>query len=457
MTDKLHLLTATDLLSQYRRRKLSPVEVTRAVLDQIGRRNPELNAFVVLDAESALRDARASEARWQASKPAGLLDGVPVSIKDLLPARGWPTRFGSLTSSARGPWEDDAPAVARLREHGAVLLGKTTTSEFGLKGRGDSPLSGVTRNPWHPAHTPGGSSAGAVVAVAAGFGPLAVGTDGGGSIRVPAAYTGVVGLKPSFGRVPAWPAGVVGVPPHIGPIARSTRDAALLLTVIAEPDDRDPFRLPEAAGDFRDALGRNWRKTRIGVSATLGYAQVDPEIAAAFERVVRVFDELGAHLDAADPPFSSPAATLRTLFAARAAFTLRHLDEEARRQLDPAVLASAEEGEKLSALDYLEAEAARAELATRMAEYQRRFDLLITPTTAQPAPRLDAPPAPRDGSPFAYPFSLTRQPAISVPCGVTKSGLPIGVQIVGRPFEDGLVLAAADAIEARLGFPGLPQ
>jgi len=458
MSDELHRLSASELILAYRRRKLSPVEATRAVLDQISRREPELNAFVLLDPEAALRDARASEARWHASKPAGLLDGVPVSVKDLLLARGWPTRCGSLTVPSDGPWEVDAPAVARLREHGAVLLGKTTTSEFGLKGRGDSPLSGVTRNPWHPAFSPGGSSAGAVAAVAAGFGPLAVGTDGGGSIRVPAAYTGVVGLKPTFGRVPTSPAAVVGTPPHVGPIARSVRDAALLLSVISEADDRDPFRLPEAPGDFRDALGRSWNRTRIGVSPTLGHARVDAEILRGFERAVAVFEDLGASVEAAEPPIAAPLATLRTLFAARAAFSIRHLDEAARQKLDPVVLAAAREGERLTLLDYLEAEAARATLAEKMAEYHRRFDLLLTPTSAQPAPRLDAPfDAGRDSTPFAYPFSLTRQPAISVPCGTTRARLPIGLQIVGRPFQDGLVLAAADAVEARLGALRVPD
>jgi aspartyl-tRNA(Asn)/glutamyl-tRNA(Gln) amidotransferase subunit A len=445
------LLSATGLVALYRSKALSPVEATKAALARIERHDAAVNAWCHLDPDGALAAARASEARWQANKPAGLLDGIPISVKDLLLTRGWPTRAGSLTVPPGGPWDHDAPAVARLREHGAVLLGKTTTSEFGLKGRGDSPLSGVTRNPWHPAHTPGGSSAGAVAAVAAGFGPLAVGTDGGGSIRVPAAYTGVVGLKPSFGRVPTWPPALVGAPPHVGPIARTTRDAALLLSVLAEADDRDPFRLPEARGDFRDALGRNWKKTRIGASVGLGHARVDAGVTRAFDQALGVFAELGASVETADPPIPKAAATLRTLFSARAAFTIRALDAAARARLDPAILAAAEEGERLSALDLLDAEAARVALATSMAEYHRRYDLLVTPTTATTAPRLDAPlDAGREATPFAYPFSLPRQPAISVPCGLSQ-GLPVGLQIIGRHFEDGLVLAAADAYEARAG------
>ena len=337
MTGKLHTLTATELTFAYRRLELSPLEVVRAVLEHIERRNPELNAFALLDADAALESARASEARWLARKPNGLLDGVPVTVKDLLLARGWPTRAGSLTVRSEGPFEDDAPAVARLREHGAILLGKTTTTEFGLTGGSVSPASGVTRNPWHPAHTTGGSSAGAVTAVAAGFGPLAVGTDGGGSIRVPAAYSGVVGLKPSYGRVPAWPPALIGVPPHVGPIARTARDAALLLTVIAQPDERDPFRLPEPLGDFRDALRRSWKRATIGVSPTLGHAHVDADVARAFERALTAFEDLGARVELADPPIAPSLGTLRTLFAARAAFTVRHLDPQSREQLDPAV------------------------------------------------------------------------------------------------------------------------
>jgi aspartyl-tRNA(Asn)/glutamyl-tRNA(Gln) amidotransferase subunit A len=236
------------------------------------------------------------------------------------------------------------------------------------------------------------------------------------------------------------------------------RDAALLLTVIAGNDDRDPFRLPEAAGDFRDALGRSWGKIRIGVSPTLGYARVDAEIARAFEIAAASFEAIGAVIELADPPIAKSATTLRTLFAARAAFTVRHLDDRQRQKLDPAVLGAALEGERLTALDYLNAEAERVALAEAMARYHQHFDLLLTPTTAETAPLVDAlPDAQREATPFAYPFSLTRQPAISVPCGTTRAGLPIGLQIVGRPFEDGLVLSAADAYEQRFGFQRAPE
>ena len=221
MKNDLCALSATELLALYRRKKVSPVEVTRATLERIGKLNPVLNAFCLLDPDSSLKAAKQSEKRWLKGAPQGLLDGVPASIKDLIVTRGWPTLRGSRTTDPKGPWNDDAPVVARLREHGAVLLGKTTTPEFGWKGVTDNPLTGITRNPWNPKLTPGGSSGGAAAAVAAGMGPLAVGTDGGGSIRIPCSFTGLFGLKPSFGRVPAWPLSPMGTVAHLGPMTRT--------------------------------------------------------------------------------------------------------------------------------------------------------------------------------------------------------------------------------------------
>ncbi len=452
MTDAaLTALSATELVRLYRKRALSPVAVTRAVLNRIEAKNPSINAFVVVDTKGALAAAAESEARWGRGEPLGLLDGVPISVKDLLALRGLPTRRGSKTTSAEGPWDEDAPAVARLREQGAVLLGKTTTSEFGLKGLGDSPLTGVTRNPWHLGHTPGGSSAGAVAAVAAGFGPLAVATDGGGSIRVPSAFSGVVGLKPTFGVVSQSPPQIVGVPPHVGPVAHNVEDAALLLSVLSAPDVRDPLRAPLLRFDYRDSEPRSLAGVSIGYSKTLGFAEVSEEVSALFERAVGVFRSLGAAVEPSEPGFARPAAILQTLFWGRAALTVSTLSPEQRTQLDPAILASAEHGERLTALDYLRAEAQRIELAERMARYHRRFDLLLTPTIAGVAPEHDAPDALAQlaqRAPFAGAFSLTRQPAISIPIGVSAGGLPIGIQIVGRHFEDARVLAAARVFEA---------
>src|SRR5207302_2057648 len=249
-------------------KNLSPVEATRAVLERIERLNPVLNAFCLVDGEAAIASATESEGRWMKGAPMGALDGVPVSIKDLILTRGWPTLRGSKTIDPKGPWDDDAPAVARLREVGAVLLGKTTTPGFGWKGVTDSPLTGITRNPWNPAKTPGGSSGGAAAAVASGMGPLAVGTDGGGSIRIPCAFTGLFGIKPTFGRVPAWPPSPMGTVAHVGPIARSVADAALMPSVMSQPDSRDCTALPYEPRDYRERHEPGFARSRAAASAS---------------------------------------------------------------------------------------------------------------------------------------------------------------------------------------------
>lgn len=451
---ELCYLSAVELGQRFRARELSPVEVTQAVLARIRRLQPQLNAFVLVDDAAALEQARNSEQRYRRGAPLSPLDGVTTSLKDLLLVRGWPTRLGSLTTSSAGLWLEDSPAAARLREAGAVLLGKTTTSEFGLKAMGDSPLTGVTRNPWGLAHTPGGSSAGAVSAVAAGLGALAVGTDGGGSIRVPAAYTGVVGLKPTFGRVPTYPAGVVGTPPHVGPITRSVADAGLLLGVLSGPDVRDPYRLPTGWSAPLIDEG-SLARVRIGYSAELFPALLSPALQQAFERALAIFRELGADVSPISERYASASPVLTTLFRARAAFTVKDLTPEQRRLLDPAVESAARAGEELGLFDYLAAEQARTQLAQNLAELQRRFDLLLTPTTASTAPVVDAETS-AERAPFTAAFSLSRQPAISVPNGRDERGLPIGLQIVGRPFEEDLVLRAAAAFETRAAFAAPP-
>src|SRR5690349_17762858 len=300
------LLSATELLSLYRSRGLSPVEVTQACLDRIAALDTKLNAFTLVDGDAALEAARASEERWIKGQPQGLVDGVPATIKDLILTRGWPTLRGSKAISPDQPWDEDAPATARLREHGAVLLGKTTTPELGHKGVTDSPLTGITRNPWNSEMTPGGSSGGAAVAAATGMGALHVGTDGGGSIRIPASFTGIFGLKPSFGRVPAYPLSPFGTVAHIGPMTRSVADAALLLNVMKRPDARDWTALPPDDSDVAAGLDDGVRGLRIAWSPTLGYAKVEPEVAAAAERAVRELEALGAHVEAVDPGFDDP-------------------------------------------------------------------------------------------------------------------------------------------------------
>src|SRR5688500_18920330 len=319
MNTDLCALIATELVDTSRKKTLCPVDVTRAVLARIEKLNPVLNAFCLVS-ENALEEAKASEARWTAGQPRGLLDGVPVSIKDIILTKGWPTLRGSKTVDPKGPWNDDAPATARLREHGGVLLGKTTTPEFGWKGVTDSPLTGITRNPWNTAKTPGGSSGGAAAAVASGMGPLAVGTDGGGSIRIPCSFTGLFGIKPSFGRVPAWPLSPFGTVAHVGPMTREVTDAALMLTVLSLPDARDWHALPYEARDYRAGIDAGVQDLRIAYSSNLGYAEVDAEVSDMVKKAVSVFEDLGAKVEQKNPGFADPAPVFTTHWFSGAAF-----------------------------------------------------------------------------------------------------------------------------------------
>jgi len=454
MKTDLCALSATELLHLYRTQQASPVEVTKAVLARIGTLDPVLNAFCLLDAKAALDAANFSEARWAKGEPKGLLDGVPTSIKDLLLTKGWPTLRGSKTINAKGPWKDDAPAVARLREHGAVLLGKTTTPEFGWKGVTDSALTGITRNPWNPKMTPGGSSGGGAAAVAAGMGALTVGTDGGGSIRIPCSFTGLFGLKPSFGRVPAWPVSPFGTVAHVGPMTRTVSDAALMMNVLSLPDARDWFALPFEARDYRVGLEDGVRGLRVAYSGTLGYAKVDREIAALTKAAALRFAELGAHVEEADPGFENAEPIFRAHWFSGAAYLLKNFSAEQKAKMDPGLVEVAAQGAKLGMLELVEAAQKRAALGLHMNAFHENYDLLLTPTLPLAAFEAGKEVADMlkerrwtDWSPFSYPFNLTQQPAASIPCGLTKAGLPVGLHIVGPRYADALVLRAARAYE----------
>lgn len=447
-------LTATEMLGRFRGGDLSPVEATRAVLDRIEERDKAVNAFCLVDPDRALADARAAERRYRDGVPAGALDGVPVSIKDLFLTAGWPSRKGSRALAAAGPDEEDAPAVARLREHGAVLVGKTTTPEFGWKGVTDCPLTGVTGNPWDPGRTCGGSSGGAAAAVVLGMGPLATGTDGGGSIRIPAGFSGLVGMKPTYGRIPHYPPPPFGTLAHAGPLAWTVADAALMFDVLAGPDPRDWRAAPPEGISYPQALEGGVEGLRVAYSPDLGFVEVDPEVATAVREAVGALEELGAHVEEVDPGFKDPVECFNVHWYAACATVLAGFDDEQRAEMDPGLVEVARIGAGHTATDLVEAGGARDRLGILMSQFHRSWDLLVTPTL--PIPAFGAGREVPEGwggqrwtgwTPFTYPFNLTQQPAISVPCGFTSAGLPVGLQIVGGRFADALVMRAAHAYQ----------
>ncbi|MFD4970833.1 amidase [Streptomyces sp. NPDC058424] len=447
-------LTAGELLDGYRKGEFSPVEATRAALERAERIQPEVNAFVRITAEDALARARESEDRWRRGRPSGLLDGVPVTVKDILLLRGHPTLRGSRTVPEGGRWDEDAPSVARLREHGAVFLGKTTTPEFGWKGVTDSPLTGVTRNPHDAARTAGGSSGGSAAAVALGAGALSLGTDGGGSVRIPAAMCGIFGLKPTYGRVPLYPPSAFGTLSHVGPMTRDAADAALLLDVIGVPDARDWSALGPAPGSFTEALAGGVRGLRIAYSPSLGgQVPVRPAVATAVRRAVAGLAELGAYVTESDPDFADPVEAFHTLWFSGAARVVQHLGPHRRELLDPGLREICAAGARLSALDYLAAVDVRMELGRVMGHFHQSYDLLVTPTLPITAFEAGAEVPKGSGhrrwtgwTPFTYPFNMTQQPAASVPVGRDEGGLPVGLQIVAARHRDDLVLRAAHAL-----------
>ncbi len=446
--------TAHQLAAHYRAKSASPVEVVQAVLRQSEKFSP-LNAFCHVDTSGALASARAAEARFIAGTPLGPLDGVPVGIKDLILTRGMPTRRGSLTTSPDGPWSDDAPLAARLREAGAVLIGKTTTPEFGWKGVTDSPLTGITRNPWNPAMTPGGSSGGAAVQVACGMGPIGIGTDGGGSIRIPSSFTGVFGFKPSYGRVPAWPASQVGTLAHAGPMTRSVLDAALAMAVISGWDARDWTALPSADLPWASVAEGSLRGKRVAYSPDLGLGGVDPECAAIVRRAVEAMAALGAIVEEVDPGIGDQSIAMGALWPVGCAKGQIGMSEAQKALLEPGLREAAERGARTSLAEYLAAMDARAALGAKMRAFHMKWDLLVLPVMRGTAFAVGAN-GPRDAdgtirhdwSPFCYNFNLTGQPAASLPCGFTAAGLPVGLQVVGPMHDDIGVLAACHALEA---------
>ncbi|OMH27677.1 amidase [Tersicoccus phoenicis] len=454
MSSDLVDLTAVELIEGYRRGDFSPVDATRAALQAIEDRDGPVNAFVRVEADAALTAARAAETRWCAGSPLGPGDGIPTSVKDIFYTRGWPTLRGTRLIEENQPWNEDAPCVARLRETGAVLLGKTTTPEFAWKGVTDSLRHGSTGNPYDPRLTSGGSSGGSATAVALGMGPWSVGTDGGGSVRIPAAFTGTVAIKPTFGFVPMYPASPFGTLAHAGPMTRTVADAALLLDVITGFDSRDWSALPTPRESFQDGLDDGVAGLRVAYSPTLGFGHNDPEVDALVRAAAATLEELGAVVDEVDPGFSDPVEAFHVLWFAGAAKVLDSYAPDAIERVDPGLRRSIESLGPISASDFLDATAVRMDLGVTMGRFHQTYDVLVTPTLPIPAfqrgddvPEGWGSPDWTSWTPYTYPFNMTQQPAVSVPCGFTAAGLPAALQVVGPRHADRTVLRAARAYE----------
>jgi aspartyl-tRNA(Asn)/glutamyl-tRNA(Gln) amidotransferase subunit A len=456
---EIAFLSATELKRRYERRELSPVEVTSALLNRIERLDRDINAFVTVTTELALEQAKQAE-RDYADGTAKILSGIPTSIKDLTMTKGIRTTRGSLFYADWVP-DEDAPFMERMYAAGAVILGKTNTPEFGWKGETSNRVSGTTHNPWQLGRTPGGSSGGGAAAVAAGMGPLAQGSDGAGSIRIPCGFSGLFGFKPSWGLIPQYPASGVIELAHLGPMTRTVADAALMLTAAAGTDPRD--RISWSSGiDYVVAIDNNnpdeaLKGLRIAWTPNLGYAAVEPEVRRVTEQAARRFEELGATVEDAHPGLEDPWRIVDTIWCSGMAAVFRDKLPHERDHFDPGLATVIETGMTIPAADLAAALLARSAYFQAWRRFMKNYDLLLTPTlpcTAFPA-GLDQPGTIAghettylSWTAFTYPFNVTGQPAATVPCGFDADGLPIGLQVVGRYKDDVTVLRAAAAIEA---------
>ncbi len=453
--DDICYLSAVELAAAIRSKALSAVEVTEAVLQRIERLNPALNAFCTSMADEARERANEIEAAVLRGNDVGPLCGVPVSIKDNLYVSGVRTTFGSKLLENNVTTED-APCTERVRRAGAVIIGRTNSPELGWKGVTDNRVFGITRNPWNRDLTPGGSSGGAAAAVAAGMGPIGIGTDGGGSLRIPASFCGLVGFKASFGRVPNYPATAVDTLRHTGPITRTVGDAALTIDVLAGPDDRDPNSLPAGQVNLFTELDQGIDGLRIAYSPDLGYARVDPEVGQLCRQAALRLREAGAVVEQIDLNWDDPYECWNVFFYGGIGASLADKLPEQGDLLDPGLRRAAETGMKLSAVDYVRATLERNAFWQKVRAVYKDYDLLVTPALAVPPFAVgqdDADPLPGQQpralawTQFSYPLNLTGQPAASIPCGWTEANLPVGLQLIGRRFDDCTVLQAARALE----------
>lgn len=451
--------TATGLLEAFRTGATRPSEALEASLGRIEEIDPSINAFRVLDTKGARAAAAEADRRWEDGVPCGPLDGLPISVKDTLMAEGFAFRQGSLATD-EVPATESAPVVASARRAGAVVVGITTCSEYGSLGLTVSPLTGTTRNPHDLSKHSGGSSGGAAASVAARLLPLALASDAAGSVRIPAAFCGVVGFKPSGGLLPAFPRNVAGPLSSPGFIARSVADVALALRVAVQPDPRDVEAVAVFDPACEEQLEAGVAGLRVAFSRRLGYAEwLDPEVEALVAKAVGVLEGLGAVVEEVDPGFSDPEELIVFMLTMGYAHILRTLSPEQVAVLTPVLRERIEAGRAFTAAEFMAVQDRRIELGRTMARFHERYDLLVTPTLPVTAfdadetspPALRPPASPRAWTRFVYPFNLTQQPALSLPCGTTSAGLPAAVQFVGPRRGDAVVLRAARAYEGAVG------
>ncbi|MFP6759788.1 MAG: amidase family protein [Alphaproteobacteria bacterium] len=447
---------ATELAGLIAKKAVSPVEVMSAVLERIDAVEPAVNAFATRTSETAMEQARAAEAAVTRGDDLGPLHGVPMTIKDLIVTEGVATERGSFSHRGTVP-DRDAPAVTRLSRAGAISLGKTTTSEFGWKGVSHSPLTGITSNPWQPGFNAGASSAGAGAGAAAGYGPLHIGSDGAGSIRMPAHFCGIFGLKPTFGRIPNWPVPNNDQSSHLGPMTRTVADAALMLQVMAGPHPWDHQCTDSAVPDYGANLDAGVKGLKIAYSADLGHARVDADVAALVADAVKNFESLGCTVEEVTPTFGPDGPDIvRFMWAAHMGVYANLLDKW-EEQMDPGLVACIRAGFGHPMETYTAMRGRKLAYVQQVVDFFDEWDLLLTPAVsvaAFPADRLlpeDWPDHEWDWvswAEFSYPFNFSGGPAASVPCGYTEAGLPVGLQIVGPRLEDERVLQAAAAFES---------
>jgi len=456
MTMNTKYMTARELRQGYISKEFSPVEVAEGTLARLEEVEPKINAFVTVTSDLLMDAAKSTEKRIQSGDELGLLDGIPLSVKDVIPVKDV-----KLTSGTRAMADNiapiDAPAVERVKAAGAAIVGKTTASEFGCKAVGDSPLTGITRNPWNLERTSGGSSAGAVASVASGVTPIAIATDGGGSIRIPCSMTGLFGIKPQFARIPMYPASAAPTLGHVGAIGRTVRDAAVLLTAESGNDKRDPFSVAEPVPDYLGACDQSPKGLRIAWSPTLGYAKPNSEVVDLCAKAAKAFEDLGCQVEEVDHVMDDPFDLFESEFYAGIGTRLKPVLESSAEILDPVVREILSTALDQDIFSYYSKVFARYELREKIRAFFDNHDLLLSPVLPTTAPPVgnDMPPELDDPTRgvvswvyYTYPFNLTGQPAASIPVGFAADGMPVGLQVVGRINREVDIFSAAAAFEA---------